>query len=229
MTASQPGSGITEEHSAWVILRRLFDYLKRYKARVAVSLIALLVAAAATLAMPVAFRFLVDLGFTAPNSGNPNSGNQTSIGSHSVDLVFLGLFALASVLAVSTAVRFYCVSWLGERITADLRSDVYARVLMQDPQFFETLKTGEVLSRLSSDTTLIQSLVGTSISLGMRNTLLFLGSLIMMLYTDLKLAGIIVALLLLVVLPILYFGRRCLLYTSPSPRDGLLSRMPSSA
>lgn len=203
MTASLTGSGNTEEHSAWVILRRLFDYLKRYKARVAVSLIALLVAAAATLAMPVAFRYLVDLGFTAPNSGN-----QTSIGSHSVDLVFLGLFALASVLAVSTAVRFYCVSWLGERITADLRSDVYARVLMQDPQFFETLKTGEVLSRLSSDTTLIQSLVGTSISLGMRNTLLFLGSLIMMLYTDLKLAGIIVALLLLVVLPILYFGRR---------------------
>lgn len=203
MAASQSDSPRVEEPSAWIILRRLTTYLKRYKARVAVSLIALLVAAAATLAMPVAFRFLVDLGFTAPNTGS-----QTAISSNNVDLVFLGLFALATVLAVSTAVRFYCVSWLGERITADLRRDVYAQVLVQDPQFFETLKTGEVLSRLSSDTTLIQSLVGTSISLGMRNTLLFLGSLLMMLYTDIKLAGIIVGLLLLVVLPILFFGRR---------------------
>lgn len=193
-----------EQQSSWSILRRLAPYLGRYKTRVFLSLLALLVAAISTLAMPVAFRFLVDLGFTTP----AGSDGANSIGSNNVDLVFIGLFALATILAISTAVRFYCVSWLGERITADLRTDVYSQVLIQDPTFFETLKTGEVLSRLSSDTTLIQSLVGTSISLGMRNTLLFIGSLVMMLYTNMQLASIILGLLMMVVLPILLFGRR---------------------
>ncbi len=205
LMSSNPTSTELSEPSAWSILRRLASYLGRYKARVAVSLLALLVAAVATLTMPVAFRYLVDLGFATPAAAG---NDQSSISSANVDLIFIGLFALATVLAISTAVRFYCVSWLGERITADLRSDVYSQVLRQDPQFFETLKTGEVLSRLSSDTTLIQSLVGTSISLGLRNTLLFFGSLFMMLYTDLRLAAIIVGLLLVVVLPILFFGRK---------------------
>lgn len=204
MPASHTTTADTNQ-SAWSILGRLAAYLGRYKARVAVSLIALLVAATATLAMPVAFRFLIDLGFTTPGD---NLSNSSTLSSNNVDLIFIGLFSLATVLAISTAIRFYCVSWLGERITADLRSDVYSQVLLQDPRFFETLKTGEVLSRLSSDTTLIQSLVGTSISLGMRNTLLFIGSLFMMLYTDLRLAGIIVGLLLIVVIPILIFGRK---------------------
>lgn len=202
-TSKTPTS--TDNQSTWSILRRLASYLARYKARVAVSVIALLVAAAATLTMPVAFRFLIDLGFATPGD---NLNSTSTIGDNNVDWIFVGLFALATVLAISTAIRFYCVSWLGERITADLRSDVYSQVLRQDPQFFETLKTGEVLSRLSSDTTLIQSLVGTSISLGMRNTLLFTGSLFMMLYTDFRLAGIIIGLLLIVVIPILTFGRK---------------------
>ncbi len=164
------------------------------------SLAALLVAAAATLAMPVAFRYLIDLGFT--------SGGITGSSPGYVDTVFLALFALATLLALSTALRFYCVSWLGDRITADLRNDVFSQVLTQDPQFFEDLKTGEVLSRLSADTTLIQSLVGSSISFGLRNAILFVGSLIMMLITNLQLAGIIVGLLLLVIIPIMLFGRR---------------------
>jgi len=125
-----------------------------------------------------------------------------------VNLVFISLFLLAVLLALSTAIRFYLVSWLGERITADLRSDVFANVLHQDPRFFESLKTGEVLSRLSTDTTLIQSLVGSSISFGLRNAILFIGSLFMMLYTNLSLASIILGLLLLVVIPIMLFGRR---------------------
>lgn len=204
MPASNPQTS-HDNQNTWSVLRRLARYLGRYKARVALSLAALLVAAAATLAMPVAFRFLIDLGFASPQDA---INSQSGISGSNVNLVFIGLFALATVLAISTAVRFYCVSWLGERITADLRSDVYSQVLLQDPQFFESLKTGEVLSRLSSDTTLIQSLIGTSISLGMRNTLLFVGSLVMMLYTDLRLAGIIVAMLLIVVIPILVFGRR---------------------
>jgi len=137
------------------------------------------------------------MGFTAGES----SGQR-------VNLVFISLFALATLLALSTAVRFYLVSWLGERITADLRSDVFANVLKQDPQFFESLKTGEVLSRLSTDTTLIQSLIGSSISFGLRNAILFIGSLAMMLYTNLPLASIILGLLILVVIPIMIFGRR---------------------
>ncbi len=193
------------EPSAWSVLRRLGRYLARYKMRVAVSLLALVVAAIATLTMPVAFRYLVDIGFAMPASG---ATDHVSVSGANVNLIFIGLFALASILALSTAVRFYCVSWLGERITSDLRNDVYSQVLVQDPQFFESLKTGEVLSRLSSDTTLIQSLIGTSISMGLRNVLLFFGSLFMMLYTDLRLATIIVALLLVVVVPILFFGRK---------------------
>lgn len=175
---------------------RLIPYLLQYKARIALALLSLLIAAASTLTMPVAFRYLIDIGF----SGNlDNSGINQS---------FLWLFALAVLLATSTALRFYCVSWLGERITADLRGDVYEHVLKQDPVFFESLKTGEVLSRLSADTTLLQALIGTSVSLGLRNTILFFGALIMMLITDTKLAAIIVSLLVVVVLPIIVFGRR---------------------
>lgn len=167
-----------------------------------VSVAALLVAAAATLAMPVAFRYLIDVGFASPDQ------TSESFSSAYVDIVFLFLFGLATVLAVSTAIRFYSVSWLGERITTDIRYDVFAQVLKQDPQFFESLKVGEVLSRLSADTTLIQTLIGTSISFGLRNALLFFGSLLMMLYTNLTLAAIILGLLLAIIIPIMWFGRR---------------------
>ncbi len=183
--------------STWSVLRRLAPYLVRYRLRILFSILALLVAAATTLAMPVAFRFLIDIGF----------GSDT-VSAENINRIFIWLFLLATLLAASTAVRFYCVSWLGERITTDLRSDVYASVLRQDPMFFESLKTGEVLSRLSADTTLIQSLVGTSVSMGLRNIVLFSGALIMMLITNLKLAIIIIGLLVIVVLPILIFGRK---------------------
>ncbi|MFA7504599.1 MAG: ABC transporter transmembrane domain-containing protein [Burkholderiaceae bacterium] len=183
---------------SWRVLAELRPFLGRYRARLAVAAIALLVAAAATLAVPIAFRHLVDLGFV---EGAVASGE-------GIDGVFIALFGVAVVLAIGTAVRYYSVSWLGERIAADLRDAVYSRVLRQDPRFFETMRTGEVLSRLSADTTLIQTLVGTSISLGLRNTLLFAGGLAMMLVTSAHLAGLIVALMLVVIVPILAFGRR---------------------
>jgi ATP-binding cassette subfamily B protein len=125
-----------------------------------------------------------------------------------VNATFLALFAVASVLAVATAARFFTVSWLGERVTADIRSAVYRHVVSQSPEFFETTQTGEVLSRLTTDTTLIQAVVGTSISLALRNTLLFIGGLAMMFVTSVKLSSIILALLVLVVVPIVLFGRR---------------------
>lgn len=166
-----------------------------------VAAAALLVAAAATLAIPLAFRLLIDQGFSVPE-------NAGAVVSSDVNRVFLSLFAVALVLASATAIRFYCVSWLGDRITADLRKQVFSQVLRQDPVFFETLRTGEVQSRLSSDTTLIQSLIGSSISLGLRNTLLFFGALALMIWTSPALASIIVGLLVAVVVPILVVGRR---------------------
>ncbi|MEZ5651145.1 MAG: ABC transporter transmembrane domain-containing protein [Burkholderiaceae bacterium] len=187
------------ERPALAILGHLLPFVARYRGRVAMAVVALLIAASATLTVPVAFRYLIDLGFASPAEGqDPGQVNQ----------VFLALFAVSLVLAAGTAVRFYSVSWLGERISNDLREAVYGNVLRQDPMFFESLKTGEVLSRLSTDTTLIQTLVGTSISLGLRNTLLLIGSLAMMIYTSPTLAGMIVGLLVLVVVPIIAFGRR---------------------
>ncbi|KAA0213010.1 MAG: ATP-binding cassette domain-containing protein [Lautropia sp.] len=185
--------------SSWSVLRALWPFMAPYRGRVALAAIALLVAAAATLVVPLAFRQMIDVGFAARAavSGRAN-----------VNLWFLALFGVAVVLALGTALRFYSVSWLGERVTADLRRAVYRQVLRQDARFFETLKTGEVLSRLNTDTTLIQTLVGTSISLGLRNALLFAGALAMLVVTSPQLASIIVGLLLLVVLPILVFGRR---------------------
>ena len=179
------------------VLVALFPYLLRYRARVICAAMTLLVAAAVTLTIPVAFRYLIDIGFIAGAS----DGRQ-------VNLIFIVMFILAILLALSTSLRFYLVSWLGERVTTDLRSDVFANVLQQDPRFFESLKTGEVLSRLSADTTLIQSLVGSSISFGLRNLILFVGSLVMMLYTNLSLAAIILGLLAFVIGPIMLFGRR---------------------
>ncbi|MEB2335924.1 MAG: ABC transporter transmembrane domain-containing protein [Burkholderiales bacterium] len=203
MAPEAPSTGARDpsaaRRSSWSVLRALWPFMAPYRGRVALAAIALLVAAAATLVVPLAFRQMIDVGFAARAavSGRAN-----------VNLWFLALFGVAVVLALGTALRFYSVSWLGERVTADLRRAVYRQVLRQDARFFETLKTGEVLSRLNTDTTLIQTLVGTSISLGLRNALLFAGALVMLVVTSPQLASIIVGLLLLVVLPILVFGRR---------------------
>ncbi len=141
--------------------------------------------------MPIAFRDLVDTGLT----------NQA------INEKFLNLLILAAFLAVVTASRFYLMSWLGERVVADIRAKVFENVLRQSPAYFETLQTGEVLSRLTSDTTLIQALIGTSISVALRSGVMFIGGLIMMLATSAWLAGIMLVLLLLVVLPLWALGR----------------------
>ncbi|WP_426317897.1 ABC transporter transmembrane domain-containing protein [Pseudoduganella sp. R-43] len=177
----------------------LLPFLKPYRNRFVIAGIALVVAAGSTLAIPYAFKQMIDLGFGA------NAGVRSA--TH-VNEVFLALFAVATVLALATAARFYSVSWLGERVTADIRNAVYSHVVQQSPEFFETTKTGEVLSRLTTDTTLIQSVVGTSISMALRNVLLFLGGLVMLFITSPKLSSIIIGLLVLTVLPIVMFGRR---------------------
>jgi ATP-binding cassette subfamily B protein len=186
------------QKSSLATLIGLFPFLSPYKGRFVLAGIALVVAAGATLAIPYAFRQMIDLGFGA--TGVKSSEN--------INLYFLALFAVASVLAIATAARFYTVSWLGERVTADLRSAVYNHVVLQSPEFFETAKTGEVLSRLTTDTTLIQTLIGTSISMALRNALLFLGGLVMLFVTSVKLSSIIIVLLAVVVLPIVWYGKR---------------------
>ncbi|RZI43268.1 ATP-binding cassette domain-containing protein [Herbaspirillum sp. HC18] len=181
-------------------IKELLPFLAPYKKQFVLAGIALIIAACATLAIPYAFRRMIDAGF-----GPAGAGVQS--GAH-IDQYFIALFGVACVLAVATAARFYMVSWLGERVTADLRASVYGHVVLQSPQFFETTQTGEVLSRLTTDTTLIQTLVGTSISLALRNTLLFAGGLVMLFVTSLRLSSIIIVMLAAVVLPIVVFGRR---------------------
>jgi ATP-binding cassette subfamily B protein len=184
--------------SSLATLKGLLPFLAPYRREITLAGVALVVAAASTLAIPYAFRQMIDLGFGAAG---------TKSAAH-IDLYFLALFAVACVLAIATAARFYMVSWLGERVTADLRSAVYAHVVTQSPEFFETTRSGEVLSRLTTDTTLIQTLVGTSISMALRNSLLFAGGLAMMFVTSPRLSAIILVMLAAVVLPIVLFGRR---------------------
>ena len=135
-----------------------YQVLSRYRTQWFLAAVFLVLAAAATLAVPLAFRGLVDAGITSEGS----------------DLKFTYLLALAIVLAVVTASRFYMMSWLGERVVADIRQRVFKNVLRQSPVYFETLQTGEVLSRLTSDTTVIQTLVGSSISIALRSALMLL-------------------------------------------------------
>jgi ATP-binding cassette subfamily B protein len=179
-------------------LAGLLPFLSPYRRRIIAAGIALVIAASATLAIPYGFRQLIDLGFTSADTQKAAQ----------VNIYFLALFAVACVLAAATAARFYLVSWLGERVTADIRSAVYAHVLRQSPEFFEVTQTGEVLSRLTTDTTLIQTVVGTSISMALRNVLLLIGGLLMMFITSVKLSAIIMVMLLAVILPIVMIGRR---------------------
>jgi ATP-binding cassette subfamily B protein len=172
----------------------LSPFLRPYAGRWALAFLALVTSAGATLALPVAFRYLIDRGFA--------SGERTHI-----DRYFLALFVVSLVLAGATAMRFYWVSWLGERVTADLRRAVYDHVMGMSPQFFETTQTGEVLSRLTTDTTLIQAVVGTSLSTGLRNVFLLTGGVAMLVVTSPTLSSYIIATLVVVVAPIVIFGR----------------------
>ncbi len=180
-------------------LSRLLPFLRPYRAQIALALLFLTLAAAATLLFPVALRGLIDGGLTGPDRA------QTALALRGH---FLQLFGVAVALGVFSAARFYLVSWLGERITADLRNAVYGHVLRQSPAFFETTQTGEVLSRLTTDTTLVQTVVGSSLSLGLRNAVMGLGALVMLVWTNPTVMLQVALILLLVVVPSMWFGRR---------------------
>ncbi|NQV21391.1 MAG: ABC transporter, partial [Rhodospirillales bacterium] len=189
---------VTEERPAASGVRPLiavFKFLRPYGRVIGGALAALVVAAGATLAIGQAIRQVVDLGFATESSGF-------------IDRYFLGLLIVAAVLAAATYARFYLVSWLGERVVADIRRAVYGHVIGLDAGFFEVTRGGEIQSRLTTDTTLIQSVVGSTASIALRNLLLFLGGIVMLVVTSPKLTGLVFVVVPLVVLPIVLFGRK---------------------
>jgi ATP-binding cassette subfamily B protein len=188
-------------------LSGLVPFLRPYRGRIAVAGLFLVLAALATLAFPLALRSLIDGGLVAgaaPGGATPDRSAQVmALRGH-----FLALFSVAVALGIFSAGRFYMVSWLGERVTADLRNAVYAHVLRQSPEFFETTQTGEVLSRLTTDTTLVQTVVGSSLSMGLRNAVMGVGALAMLVWTNPWVMLQVAVVLVGVVLPSLWFGRR---------------------
>jgi ATP-binding cassette, subfamily B, bacterial len=176
-------------------LRALWPFLLPYKSVLILALLALLVAAAAMLALPLALRQLIDHGLAANSAATINR-------------YFIGFLVAAIVFGVFAALRFYFVTWLGERVVADLRQAVYRRVVRMDPTFFEVTRTGEVLSRLTADTTLVQAIAGVNLSITLRSVLNLIGALIMLALTSAKLMGVILIMIPLVVAPLIVVGRR---------------------
>ena len=194
------GNGSTEANERqksrnFADLRRLARYLKPYKPQVAGALVALIIAAGTVLGLGAGLRALVDQGL---------SQGDTAL----LDHALVALVGIVVLLAFASYGRFFLVSWIGERVVADLRRDVYSRVLVQPPAFFETVRTGEVLSRLTTDTSVLQTVVGSSLSMALRNVLLLIGGTVMLAVTSPKLTGIVFLLVPVVMVPIIVFGRR---------------------
>ena len=176
-------------------LRAVLPFLRPYRGRIAAALVALICSSAATLSLPQFAGGLLDArGLSAAQA-------------HALTRFYFAFVSAGGLLGVAAATRFYFVTWLGERVVADIRKAVFDNVLGLSPQFFETTRTGEVLSRLTADTTLIQTVVGSSVSLALRNLVTLTGGLALMFITSLKLAALVVGAVVLVMLPMLLFGR----------------------
>ncbi len=177
-------------------LRKVLPFLKPYRGRILVAGLALICSSAATLALPQFAGGLIDAkGLSAAQA-------------HALSGFYLAFIAAGALLGLASATRFYAVTWLGERVVADIRKAVFNNVLGLSPQFFEVTRTGEVLSRMTADTTLIQTVVGSSVSLALRNLVTLTGGLALMFITSFKLAALVVGAVVLVMLPMLLFGRK---------------------
>ncbi len=172
----------------------LLPYVNRYRGRAIAALGALVLAALTTLVVPIAVRRMIDFGFTAR-------------GLALVNTYFLAMIAVAAVLAFASAARYYLVTTLGERIVADLRGDVFAHLTSLSAAFFDEARTGEMISRLTADTTQIKASVGSSLSVALRNFVLFIGASVMMVVTSPRLSGFVLAAIPIIVLPLYAFGR----------------------
>jgi ATP-binding cassette, subfamily B, bacterial len=175
-------------------LKPVLPYAIAYRSRIVAALIALIVASAATLIVPLAVRRMVDFGFSASNAGF-------------IRVYFLGMIGVVAVLALASGARYYLVMTIGERVVADLRSDLFAHLTRLDPGFFDGEKTGEIASRLSADTTQLKATFGSSASLALRNLFLFVGAVAMMAVTSPKLSAFVLAAIPVIVLPLFAAGR----------------------
>ena len=196
--ASQIAPNLTEAERAkskeLSTLRRLWPFLSPYKSLVIFASLALTLTAFVSLLMPLAVRRVID-NFETADGGL-------------LDQYFASALAITALLALGTALRYALVTRLGERVVADIRKAVFDRVIAMSPEFYEKIMTGEVLSRITTDTTLILSVIGSSISVALRNVLIFIGGLILMLFTSAKLTGLVLLLVPAVIVPILLMGRR---------------------
>jgi ATP-binding cassette, subfamily B, bacterial len=188
MTSSSPAGALTRKTI-------LVNLLYPYRVRMLLALVALVVAASSVLLIGQGLRQVIDRGFSAANA-------------QLLDYALLGLLAVILVMSAATYCRFYLVSWLGERITADLRRKVFSHLLTLSPIFFEQNRTGDVLSRLTNDTTQLETVIGSSVSMALRNALLLVGGLVMLAITSLKLTALVMVAIPLVLVPIIVFGRR---------------------
>ena len=175
-------------------LSGLLPFLIPYKGLIAAACLALILTAGLSLVLPLAVRRVVDTF---------NNGNESML-----DLYFVAILVVAALLAAGTAIRYALVTKLGERVVTDIRETIFERVLKMSPQFYETIMTGEVISRITTDTTLILSVIGSSISVALRNILIFAGGLALMLVTSVKLTSLVLLIVPAVVIPILTLGRK---------------------
>src|SRR5436305_1554320 len=175
-------------------LLALAPYVASYRGRAALAFVSLTVAALTTLLVPVAVRRMIDFGFTPRGIAMINS-------------YFSVMIAVVAVLAIASASRYYLVMTIGERIVADLRRDVFAHLLSLSPAFFDSARSGELVSRLTADTTQIKSAVGASVSIALRNVMMFFGAAAMMVITSPRLSGFVLLAIPLIVLPLVAFGR----------------------
>jgi len=195
LSDNQNNDQLEHQQLGFSTLGSLLRFLSPYKREIAVFLVALLLTAGITLSIGQGLRLLIDGGFAQQSKDNLNTG-------------VLFIIGMAILMATGTYVRFYLISWLGERVSADIRTAVFNHVISLHPAFFETNRSGDIMSRLTSDTTLLQSIIGSSMSIALRSGISSLGALIMLLATNFKLSLIILAAVPAILVPILYFGRR---------------------
>ena len=176
-------------------LASLMPLVMRHRARVAAAIVALVVAAGATLAVPLAVRRVIDHGFSAANA-------------QFVDQYFAMMLLVVAILAMASAGRYYFVTWIGERVAADVRDKVFSHLLTLSSVFWDANDTGEVMSRLTADTTQIKTVFGSSVSVALRNAVMLVGAMGMMVWTSPKLSGLVLIAIPLIVLPLVLFGRK---------------------
>ena len=176
-------------------LLALWPFIRPYRAALVAALIALLIASGAMLGLPIALKGLIDKGMAVGSADT-------------INIYFIAFMGVAVLFGIFAAVRFYLVTWLGERVVADIRSAVYRNVIRMDPQFFEVTRTGEVLSRLTTDTTLVQSIAGSGLSIALRSSINLVGSLVLLAITNFQLLLLILVAMPVVIVPVILLGRK---------------------